>query len=175
MICWAQSSARASARARIETYPTVSICTTTIGSARASARARIETNCTPSLAAGVLGSARASARARIETCRCRERRRCCRVAPAPRRGRGLKRVGHNGDGGSVGVAPAPRRGRGLKQTAHFTRIRRRAVAPAPRRGRGLKRSRCMPPARRSHRSARASARARIETISVYATGTSITS
>ena len=135
---------------------------TAAGSARASARARIETNCRAKSHRACQGSARASARARIETGLSCDWLDFSRVAPAPRRGRGLKLVGDFGRLEVGRVAPAPRRGRGLKrQVVHDATDRHQrsarasararietkrvcdipaplVVAPAPRRGRGLK-------------------------------------
>ena len=62
-----------------------------LSSARASARARIETKEENDMTMEEEGSARASARARIETKLPAIQRSLILVAPAPRRGRGLKR------------------------------------------------------------------------------------
>ena len=86
-----------------------------VRSARASARARIETQHHHLDAQDGLRSARASARARIETYTPDKLRQRSGVAPAPRRGRGLKHVVVVGVGHRAVVAPAPRRGRGLKR------------------------------------------------------------
>ena len=59
-------------------------------------------------------------------------------APAPRRGRGLKRMQDTQPAMSCWGAPAPRRGRGLKQVFTVAGVYDIHGAPAPRRGRGLK-------------------------------------
>ena len=66
-----------------------------------------------------------------------------RVAPAPRRGRGLKQGDENDDENEPLVAPAPRRGRGLKRLLVKIHAEGYTVAPAPRRGRGLKLAACL--------------------------------
>jgi len=141
-----QCSARAEARARIETLPSwmhrsltpvapaprrgrglkhapqITRRLTCICSARAEARARIETSWRFYPQRRQSGSARAEARARIETPRRATAPRAGWVAPAPRRGRGLKRISVVGVKGRVEVAPAPRRGRGLKQSRYCLRV-----------------------------------------------------
>ncbi len=86
------------------------------------------------------------------------------VAPAFRRGRGLKHQHPHGGQVVERVAPASRRGRGLKPTGSTRRSATwKGVAPASRRGRGLKLPGDVVRIERRGRCTRVSARAGIET------------